>query len=419
MTVRIAQRLGLHRDGSSLKIPPFDAEIRRRTWWQIVFLDGNASKMAGAGFPAWLAKFDTRIPMNVSDSDLSPTMKELPTEKEGATEMLVCCLRYETAQAIRSAKSMHYGFGHRTSGGGGGAAASEDGNWAVKTGAELIPEKDKAIDELEARFEQRFLRYCDASIPLHLLATLMAKSVICTMRIMAHHPRQYADKGATMPQKEKDMVFAECLKELEYDTLGHTTPAVRGFRWHTTSHFQLDAFIYLLSELRHRTTGEIVERAWQQIQLSYDHRPEMIHDRKNTLYTAMGNLALKAWAKREDALGTYQAPPRFISLLRSQRNIPDPPRPVAEISRADILSRPSQTMNFNSNVPPDVTYNNFEMSDQQWGSASWGNWEAMPEITPVDWEYWQHVMDGELPGFPGDGGGGHLANEAAGQSWFP
>jgi len=119
-TVRIAQRLGLHRDGSSHKISPFDAEIRRRTWWQIVFLDGHSSKLAGAGFPAWLAKFDTRIPMNISDSDLSPTMKELPTEKEGATEMIFCCLRYETAQALRAAKSVHRKGG--------------EGHWAIQTG---------------------------------------------------------------------------------------------------------------------------------------------------------------------------------------------------------------------------------------------------------------------------------------------
>jgi len=50
--VRIAHRLGIHTDVGTANLSPFDAEMRRRTWWQIVFLDGHASKLAGAPFPA-------------------------------------------------------------------------------------------------------------------------------------------------------------------------------------------------------------------------------------------------------------------------------------------------------------------------------------------------------------------------------
>jgi hypothetical protein len=335
-----------------------------------------------------LAKFDTQIPKNISDSDLSPTMKEPPTEKEGATEMMFCCLRYETAQALRTAKTI----------------TNTDGSWDIKPGADpdLLAEKDKAIDALEIQFEKKFVRYCDPSIPLHLLVTYMAKSVICTMRIMAHHPRQYPDKGANMPQREKDMLFTESLRAMEYDSLGHTTKSIRGYLWHVSSHFQLDAFIYLISELRYRTSGDLVERAWQQIKISFENRPEMITDTKNSLYFAIGNLALKAWVKREEAMGSYQAPPRFISLLRSQRNIPDPPRPAAEVQNEDPYSR-ARMMDYSNHVPPQTT--EYTNPEQQWG-----NWDTdldmnMPEITPVDWEYWQTLMDGELPAYNGDLGG--------------
>jgi hypothetical protein len=169
VVVRIAQRLGLHRDGSNLKLSPFDAEIRRRTWWQIVFLDGHASRLAGAGFPTW-AKFDTKPPLNISDSDISPTMKDPPLEKEGATEMIFCCLRYEVGQALRKA---------------GTPLRSDDSTWRNPYEVGLIEQKDKAIDELEVLFEKKFVRYCDPAIPLHYLVTVVAKSVIGTFRIMA------------------------------------------------------------------------------------------------------------------------------------------------------------------------------------------------------------------------------------------
>jgi hypothetical protein len=324
------------------------------------------------------------MPKNISDSDLSPTMKEPPTDKEGATEMMFCSLRYETAQALQKART----------------TTNVDGSWSITSGADpaLFAEKDKGIDALEIHFENKYVRHCDPSIPLHFLVIYMAKSIICTMRIMAHHPRQYPDKGASMPQREKDMLFKESLKEMEYDSLGHTNKAIRGYLWHIASHFQLDAFIYLISELRHRTSGDLVERAWQQIQFSFENRPEIITNTKNSLYYAIGNITLKAWAKREEAIGSYQAP-RFISLLRSQRNIPDPPRRVAEVQNEDPYLR-ARMMDYPIDAPPQNTA--FAHTEQQWG-----NWDTdidmnMPEITPVDWEYWQTLMDGELPAFNGD-----------------
>jgi hypothetical protein len=395
--VRISQRLGIHRDGADHKVSPFDAEMRRRTWWQVVFLDGQSSKLAGAGFPSWLAKFDTKMPLNISDSDLSPGMKEVPIEKEGATEMLFCCLRYEVAEALRKTG----GFGTR------GFGDTRMGQFLIKQGPELIADKDKAIDALEIRFEQKYIRYCDPSIPLHLLAIYMSKSVICTMRLMAHHPRQYPDKGATMPQKEKDMLFSESLKELEIAAMGHSNKLVQGFQWHIHVHFQLDAFIYLLSELRHRTTGEQVDRAWQQVETSYEHRPEMLTETKNSLYYAIGNLTLKAWAKREEAGGLYQGPqqvtpPRFISVLRSQRNIsaPAPPQPATEWRDSNAAVVSHRMIEYDNNPVP--VYNNYDMGVEQWKTMDFGMDMTTPAFGPNDWEYWQTLMDGDLPTYTGD-----------------
>jgi hypothetical protein len=392
---------------------PFESEIRRRTWWQIVFLDGQASKLAGAGFPTWLAKFDTRLPLNISDSDLSPTMKESPIEKEGATEMLFCSLRYEVAEALRKSGTFVYGGG--------------ECSWHVATGPELIAEKDRAIDELEARFERKYIRYCDPSIPLHLLCIYMSQSVICTMRVMAHHPRQYPDKGASMPQKEKDMVFSESLKGLEIASMGHARKEVKGFLWHTRVHFQLDAFIYILSELRFRTQGEMVDRAWKQVEQAYTDRPEMIKETRNALFFAMGNLCIKAWKAREEAGGLYQgtqlmAPPRFISILRSQRRIPEPPAqsqsqsqnqtqqlphqppaPNTAFRSTDPYTNSNRLIDFATGGPSEHThYVGGPDAAENWNNVDFGYDMEMPEITPVDWAYWQTLMDGELPGFSAD-----------------
>ena len=90
-------------------------------------------------------------------------MKEPPTEKEGATEMMFCSLRCATAQALRSART----------------TVAKDGSWEITSGCspELLAVKDEAIDALEKDFQKRFVQYCDPAIPLHLLVSYVAKSV--------------------------------------------------------------------------------------------------------------------------------------------------------------------------------------------------------------------------------------------------
>lgn len=359
-------------------------------------------------------------------------MIEPPPERAGATEMLFCCIRYEVSQAIRKANRFGNG-GH--GGGGGGHGGHKGGHHGahIPPGSNVIAEKDKTIDELEARLQEKYLQYCDPSIPLHLLSIYVAKSVICTMRLMAHHPRQYPDKGASMPQKERDMLFNESVKMLEYDCLGHSEKLVQRYLWHIHVHFQLDAFIYLLSELRRRERGEMVDKAWQQVELAYEFRAEMLNDTKNSLYPALGNLVLKAWEKREEGGRSPDqvTPPRFISVLRSQRQKHDQiPKPIEQ---HDDISDPFRTVNhwqmpasaesYVRQKPPDYipppqpqAGPSMQMpmqipQEQPWLASDSFLDTSMPDITPMDWEYWQTLLDGDLPAYTGQPGNNY------GQNW--
>lgn len=209
----------------------------------------------------------------------------------------------------------------------------------------------------------------------------------------------------SMPQSEKDMLFELCLTELEIDSMGHQNNLVQRFIWHVHVYFQLDAFIYVLSELRNRTAGKLVERAWEQIGLAYEYRPELIEETKNSLFVAIGSLTLKAWARREDAMGIFQTPPRYISQLRTLRNIPvkrepakAPPTPAPIESHISNTGLSNETTRQTIQAPTEV-----HMWDTDNTGATLGmTFDAMPGITPTDWEYWQSLMDGELPTFGGD-----------------
>jgi hypothetical protein len=61
LAVRIAQTLGIHRDGSHFKLPPFETEMRRRLWWQVCVLDARSSEDQGSDPTITDSQFDTKM----------------------------------------------------------------------------------------------------------------------------------------------------------------------------------------------------------------------------------------------------------------------------------------------------------------------------------------------------------------------
>ena len=78
LTIRIAIRMGYHRDPDMFQLSAFEKEMRRRTWSLCMQLDLLISFQLGLPsniqFPTW----DTQPPRNLQDWDLDEDTKELP-----------------------------------------------------------------------------------------------------------------------------------------------------------------------------------------------------------------------------------------------------------------------------------------------------------------------------------------------------
>lgn len=163
VAVRIGQRMGLHRDGVDLKLPPFEIEIRRRLWWQIVILEARASEFSGVGQTIRDMKWTTKLPLNVNDSSLHPSMVELPNEQNGATEMIHCIIRYELGNFMLTQ----------------GAKSTVDGSWQKFQSSEIaVTYKEQAIRVAEELMEQEYLKFCDPSIPLRKSSMCFRSSLV-------------------------------------------------------------------------------------------------------------------------------------------------------------------------------------------------------------------------------------------------
>ncbi|EED19691.1 conserved hypothetical protein [Talaromyces stipitatus ATCC 10500] len=281
--VRIAQRIGLHKDGSKLGLSVFETEMRRRIWWNLTVVDATIGHMAGCESHMLLLA-DTKLPSNINDSALDPGMKDIPDESSGPTEMFFCLMSYELgAWLAKQAENKTSSF---------------DGFWEFLSSTTIsVDQKDAIIDELEQIFERKYINHCDSSIPLHFVTFVVAKSAVTSSRLRAHHPRQYQEKGQPLLPTERDLLFNLCFRLLEYGDLIFRSPKVQKFHWHLDFHFPWEALIVMLLVLRHRNVGQEVARAWQLIDALFKRQTKIMTQRQRSpLHLAVANLAIKAWS---------------------------------------------------------------------------------------------------------------------------
>ena len=184
LVLRMAHSLGLHRDGSQFGLTPFDTEIRRRLWWQVctlgmlrlIFrcqranhhLDVRASEEQGSEPMIAERFFDTKLPSNINDTDIWPSMTEPPVEREGATEMTFDLVRYEIGGTVRIL-----------------SALSKCPKESKASEQDQLEAKDAALERLRLKLEDKYLKYCDNRDPLQWVAANVSR-LVCISNLMSN-----------------------------------------------------------------------------------------------------------------------------------------------------------------------------------------------------------------------------------------
>ncbi|KIH89919.1 hypothetical protein SPBR_00212 [Sporothrix brasiliensis 5110] len=100
LAIRLAQSMGLHRDGSHLKLSPFETEMRLRLWWHLCILDSRAPEDQGLQPTIAVTNWELRVPRNVNDAQLYPAMASLPAASTGWTDMSFFLLQTEACRRM-------------------------------------------------------------------------------------------------------------------------------------------------------------------------------------------------------------------------------------------------------------------------------------------------------------------------------
>ncbi|KAF2443144.1 hypothetical protein P171DRAFT_522771 [Karstenula rhodostoma CBS 690.94] len=77
--IRVALKMGYHRDGSHFpELSPFEAEMRRRTWYMLIQFDIATASQVGLPRTIKESQCDTAEPRNLLDDDFDDTITVLP-----------------------------------------------------------------------------------------------------------------------------------------------------------------------------------------------------------------------------------------------------------------------------------------------------------------------------------------------------
>jgi hypothetical protein len=349
LALRIAHKMGLHRAGGDCTIPIFKQEMQVRLWWFIRGLNSRARR--GIGLLSTIDDLgDVRLPMNVNDADLHPYMTKPPAvQHTAATEMVYCLIKYDLWTFVRRSSNLSDNLNPR----------EKVAQLVTSTSVESMEKKRKVLNEVDGMLQRKYLAHLDPSIPLHRLSASMAGIAVHHQRFLMFHPRHQPEGGRYMSQADEDLVFESSVRLLEFDRDVRNTSFSTKLVDHMACRTQIEALVYMVSALRGRTSGHLVETAWAILGELHEEQPATLQG-DHKFYTALADLTLEAWEARWQTLELRaEAVPMFIQML--------------QVSRGKVGAA------------------NDQMTDL--GGLQIGFTGNLTHGEPPDWSYWDDLLD--------------------------
>ena len=301
--------MGYHRDGEVLKLPPFETEMRRRIWWQLIMQDVKYAMISGLNHSLLPTNWDTKRPSNINDADLYPGLTEPVQERDGPTEMAFVLVMTEVGKFMVVAAS-NPGFDAAIMG------QSLDFAMGDQEVAAANVEKYRGIlRDLDTNLKEMENRYVDASAGhVHAAALTIRPLIASKISEMLTPP----GPEIVTPQ---DRLMKMLVNNLEHNADAYDNMGKSGFLWFVKPHFQLEVFSVLTGLLAENPKGPLAERGWKTVECVYYQHSELLDTTQRQHYK-QALLTLRAWREREKTMmelgfATPVSQPDYISRLKA------------------------------------------------------------------------------------------------------
>lgn len=304
LLVRMAQYLGLHRDGSHLEhLTPFDVQMRRRVWWTVCMLDTRAAEDQGTDLAIPIGSFDTKPPLNINESDLDPHSTSWPSEREGITDMTF-------ARVIAGVMEIHRSLMTRTD----------------KNNVADLEARSRLVNGVFEKFEHEYLRYAvEAGNLLYWLTATVARLVMAKLLLISFLPILFSDPSEHASDDTRHKLLRAAIEVAEYNHALNSETALKQFRWVYQTHTHWYSVVYMMLELARRPWSPISERAWVALQSPWLFPSQSHKDKKLRIWVPLRKLMAQVRRHRASELEKLHADPQTAAQLEAEDSQLDPP----------------------------------------------------------------------------------------------
>lgn len=236
LLIRMAQALGLQRDGTHFKhLTPFEIDLRRRVWYSILALDVRASEDQGTDFTIQHGSFDTKLPWNINDDDIDVDTKETPIERQGITDMTLPIITMESSNISRQMLSPGVG----------------------------LDEQNRLLDMIYARLEDRYLRFSTESDSISSWVIVVVTHLVGgKLTLFTHLPVLFSSPSEHFSDEVRNKLLVAAIEVAEFNDALNSEKACRQWRWIYQTYTHWHAIVYLLIDICRRPWSPLVDRAW-------------------------------------------------------------------------------------------------------------------------------------------------------------
>lgn len=376
IAIRIAQRMGIHSEIVLADCSPFEAEMRRRLWWSLIFFDTRMAELGNSRIVTLDPTWDCKIPLNVSDSDLWPDMKSQPAQRTEPTDAMFAVVRSELGDHIRHT-SFHLSFANPA---------------LIPIAKHGFPDSEH-LSKLEQSIEDRYFGACDQENPLHFMSIWTTRAQLSKYHLLVHNAR--ASSTSVKPTEgDYNAAARSAIRMLECNTKMMTSPLTKGFAWLNQMYFLFPGYYQLAQDLKRRPFAEHAQKAWDTVSDNWDAWFSTHINAESPIFRLLPKFILQAWEAREanpNSSRQTSTTPRIVV------SINDALARIAEIEKnknARLLNQPTTDSTLNEDpmsmpMPgvfsnPTLPYGMDMQGSQQWLAPGMGSGNDLSAQLPND-----------------------------------
>lgn len=270
--VRMAECMGLHRDGEAYGLSPLETHVRRLLWHQLCFLDIRTCEAQGPKPAIRREDYDTKLPLNCEEEQLTSQTTVSPDPAEQWTSTLLPLMRFEINEMMRIIWSDRRKLETR------------------KTTLTAVLTK---IENFRKRMFEKYDHFLSDEIPVQRYAKLVMYLLIYRLHAMVLHP-YHTNTANPMPQRLNSVLVMSGIMIIEISIELETKPQFRDWSWYIGAYQQFQIALLLATEIYYRPDNKEADRIWACLDYVFNLDPNMAREQKGVaiLTEIMGKTAV-------------------------------------------------------------------------------------------------------------------------------